>query len=151
MEHKGDYNYFRTYDPSIGRYTQSDPIGLAGGLNTYAYVESNPVLFTDLLGLASDSFTKAVASTAASGDTRALKNLLQAAPRAQKDAIKRALDELNSSADDFIAQNCEGSVRGEFPGQFLNKSLAEIRKAARSGDRLARKADKLLKDGRFRK
>ncbi|MGE3425118.1 MAG: RHS repeat domain-containing protein [Dehalococcoidia bacterium] len=47
------YNYFRDYDPSIGRYGESDPIGLGGGLNTYAYAASSPLNLGDFWGLVS--------------------------------------------------------------------------------------------------
>ncbi|HSD69673.1 MAG TPA: RHS repeat-associated core domain-containing protein, partial [Woeseiaceae bacterium] len=45
------YNYFRTYDPSTGRYLESDPIGLNGGLNTYGYALQNPIRWIDFFGL----------------------------------------------------------------------------------------------------
>jgi RHS repeat-associated protein len=45
------YNYFRDYEPGVGRYVESDPIGLNGGLATYSYSAENPVYLSDPLGL----------------------------------------------------------------------------------------------------
>lgn len=50
------YNYFRDYKPNLGRYVQSDPIGLQGGLNTYTYALGNPFLYSDRMGLSVWSF-----------------------------------------------------------------------------------------------
>ena len=47
------HNGFRNYVPSLGRYLESDPIGLAGGVNTYAYARGNPVNAADPSGLVS--------------------------------------------------------------------------------------------------
>jgi RHS repeat-associated protein len=47
-----NYNYFRDYQPAIGRYVQSDPIGLAGGVSTYGYVGGNSLTAADPMGLA---------------------------------------------------------------------------------------------------
>ena len=55
------YNYFRDYDPALGRYFESDPIALAGGLNTYGYVGSSPLRHSDSEG--TDYWIENAAST----------------------------------------------------------------------------------------
>jgi len=47
------YNYFRYYNPPIGRYITPDPIGLEGGINLFGYAGANPIIFKDLFGLSS--------------------------------------------------------------------------------------------------
>jgi RHS repeat-associated protein len=55
VETESHYNYFRDYDPVIGRYIQSDPAGLAAGPNGYAYADGNPLNRVDPFGLDSAS------------------------------------------------------------------------------------------------
>jgi RHS repeat-associated protein len=49
------YRRNRYYDPSTGRFTQEDPIGLAGGLNLYGFANGDPVSYSDPYGLRADS------------------------------------------------------------------------------------------------
>jgi RHS repeat-associated protein len=49
------YNYHRDYDPGLGRYVQSDPIGIEGGINSYVYARAVPMLLSDSMGLSPNS------------------------------------------------------------------------------------------------
>ena len=141
------YNYFRDYDPETGRYVESDPIGLDGGINTYGYVEGNPLIQFDTYGLASDK--TALMSAIARGDTRNIRTILDALSDPKLRVLgEQALKKFSSKADDWIVQNCKGSINREFPDYLRDKTLEEIRKG-NSAD--YKKAWKLLNDKRFQK
>jgi len=83
-ETNSHYNYFRDYDPVVGRYLQSDSIGLDGGLNTYSYVGAMPLSFGDPQGLQvvipTPPLTPPIAGPNSGGSAniaRALTNLLR--------------------------------------------------------------------------
>jgi len=61
------YNVNRSYDAAIGRYIESDPLGLAAGVNTFAYVGGNPLILSDQLGLFSISGSVGGESTPVKG------------------------------------------------------------------------------------
>jgi len=61
------YNYYRDYNPAIGRYPAADPIGLDGGINPYLYSEDDPVNSTDPSGLKPCIWTGVVSMKLVSG------------------------------------------------------------------------------------
>ncbi|MBO6563451.1 MAG: RHS repeat protein [Pseudomonadales bacterium] len=83
------YNYFRDFDPSIGRYIQADRIGLGGGLNRYSYGYQNPIKYNDPTGrvvpAAAIAYARCVASCA---------------------AIAAATAALTGECDDSILEDC---------------------------------------------
>ena len=80
------YNYFRDYGPAEGRYIQSDPIGLAGGVNTYLYANGNPLIFVDPDGRLSQAGAVLLAGTVGAvfeGGATLIQNINSGAPLTQ--------------------------------------------------------------------
>jgi len=67
------YRRNRYYDPISSRFTQEDPIGLAGGVNSYGFAEGDPVKYSDPYGLASDTIPQVVVANQVGKAAMALK------------------------------------------------------------------------------
>jgi RHS repeat-associated protein len=78
-------NGYRDYDPAVARYVESDPAGLAASINTYAYVDSDPLLFFDPDGLGKEGGQKSIG-----GDDPAMPRSIN--KNSSPAEIKKALD-----------------------------------------------------------
>jgi RHS repeat-associated protein len=100
------YYRARYYDPSIGRFTQRDPIGMNAGINPYTYVNANPVNFTDPRGLKptdSGSTNTITQNTSYYNNTNLTQELI---PGIQNLLTQNTLTPLNETFTVIIPQTC---------------------------------------------
>ncbi|WP_296266629.1 RHS repeat-associated core domain-containing protein [Pseudomonas sp. UBA6562] len=129
------YNLFRYYDPDVGRFTQPDPIGLAGGLNLYAYAP-NPFTWIDPWGLLNEGETAGYGAKAHRNDGREAHEVLRnkflqdkglAKPnRRMRGNPSIALSPKNHDAV-HLEENALRKQMGLKPNQMLRRGKLEIR------------------------
>jgi RHS repeat-associated protein len=133
-----NYNYFRDYMPSLGRYLESDPIGLAGGLNTYLYANANAGRFTDPNGLRTNInlYPWGSPQWISAENTATLSNVFVVAGHGNEESLAGLdADELADMILDHLGQDyipgerilllsCKTGVKE--PGQTLNAQMSPI-------------------------
>lgn len=137
-----NYNVNRDYDSSTGRYVESDPIGLEGGIATYGYVLSRPLDSVDPLGLIGpqeSSIQNEIEVAIARGDVNKLQTLLEGANPEQAAQINRAL----TPARDLIRGGLKRS--DSYASELEERSYTEICKLSRQGGEIGKKAKQMKK------
>jgi RHS repeat-associated protein len=119
IEARQHQNYFRDYDPAVGRYIESDPIGLNGGINTYAYVGSMPTMRVDPRGLQTPALCLNPANAAACAAAGEISEV-------QAAAIARALQISARLAAIVAAATCAKDINCEEWLGLLNQNFARL-------------------------
>jgi RHS repeat-associated protein len=145
------YNYFRDYDPQTGRYIQSDPIGLHGGVNTFGYAGSNPQSYIDpdgkffFLAFAGPSVAAAI------GDFAIVGGLVWTANKASKQQESNNVDPVDPMASVKEDRKASHAAYKEYQRKGYqrdpNDPCQELRNRIAYLERLI--ADRTMHDARF--
>jgi len=133
-------NGHRDFDPAVGRYVESDPAGLAASINTYAYVDSDPLLFFDPDGLGKEGGQKNIGGNDPAMPRGVTPN---SPPDVKKAAVENAEKVLKEPGIDPVrAKRIRGwikvlkrnSARSACPPLLEDLSLATARELCAMGD-----------------
>ena len=165
------YNYFRDYDPSLGRYIQSDPVGLNGGMNGYLYAKANPYKYIDPTGevaIADDVVLLLLLAGAcvATDCIDTLAEILDFAAESCIEGVKNLIALWNESSesddnedpkttlDDVAPLHDEDSLKKSSRDYFKNKSdeelLDEINNPSDPGEKVKIREDGTVVQGNHR-
>jgi len=114
------YNYFRDYEPGVGRYVQSDPIGLVGGESTYAYGISHPISNVDYYGLFQKLLLRAVLCELSSGAD----NLFNGINRSRREGYRAILNQNLSMAEQTRRTRINGCQQDAIYSASIGKPLS---------------------------
>jgi RHS repeat-associated protein len=130
------YNWHRSYDPTLGRYTLPDPLGFVDGPSVYGYAGGSPLVSVDPFGLMNmtprPSTPPSDVKQCEDPCTKAIKLLEQVDRLSQKYNLKippRRLAEWRQKITDgtITSADLPMTIQDQFPGEFKNKTLSQLR------------------------
>jgi len=125
------YNWYRYYDPSLGRYISADPIGQIGGINVYKYALNSPINFTDALGLRIDWGNYVISNPAVKSNLERLNQALIDARGCDDFVLKVTGGDRYIDADGNVRSSTDNSI---IPGSDASKTPHNVAKGGRAVD-----------------